>query len=308
MRVVVLGAGMQGTLYGARLALAGHAVTLIAPRHRAAQLREHGAVIENALTEKRDVVSLPVAEALGPDVQADLCLVTVRREQLAGSLPALKAATGIDRILFMVNHACGSSFLFDSLGRRRVILGFPGAAGSIEDGVDRYVEVAEQPTVIEASAPDVAALLKQAGFSVSLVRDMDSWLRRHAVFVTVVGGALYAAETDPRRLAADGDKVRDLILAVREGWKAMDRLGVGPAPMMLRVIFVWMPLWVSTVYWRRLLGSVRGEYYFARHTRRAAAEMAALAADIRALLGDTAAPRLWELYARIDAATIHPPG
>ena len=302
MRIVILGAGMQGTFYGARLALAGHAVTLIARGRRAAELRAQGAVIEDALTGKRQAISLPVSAALSSGMQAELCVVTVRREQLGGVLAELKAAPGLERILFMVNHASGSSFLFDALGRRRVILGFPGAAGSIEEGVDRYMEVAEQPTAIEATAPEVAAALREAGLRVSLVKDMDSWLRRHAVFVTAVGGALYAADTDARRLAADKAGIRDLILAVREGWEVLDEAGIAPAPMMLRAIFAWMPLWISVAYWGRLLGSPRGEYYFARHVRRAALEMDALAADVRPLLGDAAAPHLRHLYAHIEAA------
>ncbi len=302
MRVIVLGAGMQGTLYGVRLALAGHTVTLIAVGRRAAELRQHGAIIENALSGRRDALPLPVIEALTPDMQADLCLVTVRREQLEDVLPSLRAAPGIARTLFMVNHACGSSLLFGALGRSRVILGFPGAAGSIEDGVDRYVEVAEQATAIETSAPDIAAVLAGAGFHVAPVRDMDSWLRRHAVFVTAMAGALYAAGTDARRLAADGGAVRELILAVREGWHAMDGLGIAPAPTMLRMIFEWMPLWFATAYWRRLLRSARGEYYFARHTRKAPAEMRALTGDVRTLLSGARMPHLNRLYSAIDAA------
>lgn len=36
---------------------------------------------------------------------------------------------------------------------------FPGAAGTLENGVDRYIEGAEQPAVIQATAPDLAANL-----------------------------------------------------------------------------------------------------------------------------------------------------
>lgn len=139
---------------------------------RAAELRRRGAAIEHALSGERQIVPLPVAEALEADARADLCLVTVRREQLAQVLPPLRAARDVDRIVFLVNHACGSEFLFEAVGRHRTILAFPGAAGSIEDGIDRYVEVREQPTVIETQAQDVGEILRSAGFRVSFVRDM----------------------------------------------------------------------------------------------------------------------------------------
>ena len=293
---------MQGTLYGVRLAQAGHAVTLIARGHRAEELRRHGAIIEHVLTGRREAMQLSLAEALTADLHADLCLVTVRREQLESVIPALSGARGIGRAVFLVNHACGSASLFAALGRHRTVLGFPGAAGSIENGVDQYIEVAPQPTALEASAPDVAKLFRGAGFRVSLVRDMDSWLRRHAVFVTAVSGALYQVGTDAGRLASDRQQVRNLIVAIREGWAAMDRQSIAPAPIAIRAIFQWVPLPFAVRYWQRLLGSAQGEYYFARHTRHAAKEMAALAADVCALLPNEAMPRLRGLYAAVDRA------
>ena len=202
----------------------------------------------------------------------------------------------------MVNHACGSGLLLSALDRRRIVLGFPGAAGSIENGIDRYVEVAEQPTVIEATAPDVAAILRDAGFRVSSVRDMDSWLRRHAVFVTAVSGALYEVGGDAHRLSSDRARIQAFIVAIRDGWAAMDRCDVASAPLALRAIFQWVPLPFAVLYWKRLLASPRGEYYFARHTRHAPKEMAALAADVRGLVPIDASPQLQRLYAAIDRA------
>jgi hypothetical protein len=51
-----------------------------------------------------------------------------------------------------------------------------------------------------------------------------------------------------------------------------------------------------------LIGSQQGEYYFACHTRHAVSEMAALAAEVRALLPREAMPHLERLYTAIDKA------
>ena len=45
MRIMIVGAGVQGTLYGVRLARTGHCVTLIARGRRLEELRERGAAI-----------------------------------------------------------------------------------------------------------------------------------------------------------------------------------------------------------------------------------------------------------------------
>ena len=175
----------------------------------------------------------------------------VRREQIDEVVPDLRAALGIERIVFMVNHANGSDHLFDALGRGRVVLGFPSAAGSIERGVDVYVDIAEQPTSMESTAPDIAAVLRSAGFRVKSVSDMDSWLKRHAVFITAVAGALYDKQGDARLLSFDKNAVRTFILAVRDGWSALDGRSVDPAPHALRTILCWVPMPLAVRYWCR---------------------------------------------------------
>jgi len=267
MKIIVLGAGVQGTLYGVRLARRGHDVTFVARGSRATELRERGAAIREAFTERSDVINMPVIERFERNLVADIALITVRREQLDAVLPELAAASGIARFVFFVNHANGSASLFDALGRARVVLGFPGAAGALAGAVDRYVEVREQPTAIEATAPDLAAILRDADFRVELVPDMDSWLRRHAVFVTAIAGALSQVEADPQRLADNPHLVRAFIVGIREGWAALDRRNVAPASRSLRAIFCWVPLPLAVLYWRRLLRSPRGDLYFAAHTR-----------------------------------------
>lgn len=301
MRIVVFGAGMQGTLYGVRLAHVGHDVTLVARGRRAEQLRHNGAVIENAFTGARVVGRVAVVHALDPDTKADLCLVTVRREQLADAWENVSAARGLARVLIMVNHAGSVSSAFDARDRTWSVLGFPGAAGSIEGGIDQYVEIPQQPTVVDYSAPEIAVALRQAGFKVTLVADVGSWLSRHAVFITAIGGALCESGIDAKRLGGSSERIYAFIRAVREGWAAMDRRGIGSAPWALRAIFQWVPLRFAAAYWSRLLQSQRGEYYFARHIRHSVKELAALCADVRSLVPMEQLPALSRLHAAIAA-------
>ena len=85
LRIVVLGAGVQGTVFAVRLAMAGHQVTLVSRPGRAAELRGEGATIQNAETLQIRNEVLPVLEKLPPGFVADLCLVTVRRDQIEPS-------------------------------------------------------------------------------------------------------------------------------------------------------------------------------------------------------------------------------
>ena len=299
MTIVILGAGVQGTFYGIQFARSGHRVTLVARGRRAAELRAHGAAIRNVSTGHSDVMHLSVVERLEPGDSVDFCFVMVRREQIDSVLPGLKAATSIRRIIFMVNHANGSEGLFEGLGRDRVVLGFPSIAGSINNGVVEYIVVAEQPTVLESTALDVAGCIRSAGLRVKMVTDMDSWLKRHAVFVTAVGGALCRKDCDAGLLSHDRQLVRSLILAIREGWSALDQCDVAPADILLRSIFCWIPLPLAVTYWCRLFDSRRGEYYFARHMRNAIKEMVALVSDLQPVMSRYPAPHLLLLHRAI---------
>jgi 2-dehydropantoate 2-reductase len=300
LRIVVLGAGVQGTVFAVRLARAGHQVTLISRPERASELRRRGAEIQDAETLRTWTKVLPVLEKLPPDFAADVCLVTVRREQIETVLPILAEAISIPRVVFLANNEYGSGNLQAVLGRSRTVLAFPGIAGYREGALIRYVDIAQQPTVVENDAQDIVSLFRGAGFRVDRVRDMGAWLQRHAVFITAMAGALYESCGDARLLAQNSEAVTRVILGVRQGWAAEDRNGVGAAPLALRTMMCWVPLRLSAIYWRRLLASPRGDLYFARHARHAPAEMASLAADVRASLCENEAPELRRLLAFIE--------
>jgi 2-dehydropantoate 2-reductase len=301
LRIVVLGAGVQGTVFGVRLANAGHQVTLISRPERAIELRQGGATIQDLKTMRVCTKVLPILERLPPDFAADMCLVTVRREQIETVLPDLAGATSIPRVVFLTNHANGSDNLLTYPRPSRIVLAFPGIAGYREISIIRYLDIPQQHTVVEERAQDVVSLFREAGFPVDAVRDMDAWLQRHAVFITAIAGALYESDCDALHLAQNLEMIHRFIIAVREGWTAQDRKGMGPAPFALRAIMCWVPVRFSARYWSRLLASPYGEIYFARHTRYAPAEMVSLAKDVRSFLREGEAPRLQRLLGSIDA-------
>ncbi len=301
MKIVILGAGVQGTVFAVRLAAHDHQVTLVSRAGRATELNQQGASIRDTETMRITTRFLPVLDRLPADFAADMCLVTVRREQIESVLPDLARATAIPRMVFLGNYANVSGRLLTLIGRPRTVLAFPGVAGYRDGGIIQYCQIPQQRTAVEESAQDVAACFKQAGFRVDRVRDMNAWLQRHTVFITAIAGALYENGCDASRLARNHETLRRFIKAVREGWAALDCRAVGAAPLGLRTIMCWVPLPLSVRYWSRLL-IARGDLYFARHMRHAPAEMASLAEDVRSFLGDRKAPALRLLLGSIDAS------
>jgi 2-dehydropantoate 2-reductase len=135
MKILIYGAGVQGSLYGARLFEAGHDVTLLARGSRLADLRAQGIILEDRISKRRTVTRVPIVDQLSPYDKYDLAMVPVRREQIGDVLPALSAARDIRSVLFMHNHAGGSDQLIAAVGRERVLLGFAGASGSRQGDV-----------------------------------------------------------------------------------------------------------------------------------------------------------------------------
>jgi 2-dehydropantoate 2-reductase len=309
MRILIYGAGVQGSLYAAWLCEAGHAVTVLARGERLDALRAEGIILEEALTQKVTRVRVDVAVSLEPDAEFDLIVVAVRCDQIGSVLPPIGAARRVPVVMFLHNHAGGSLELLNAIGAERVVLGFPGAGGVRAGAVVRYVLIPQQPTTVgEPSGRCTARLrmlegvLRHAGFPTRCERHMDAWLNAHAVFVTAVAGAIYLAGGDTRALAADRDAVARLVRGVREGFSALVASKSGAPPANLRAIFQWAPEWVAVWYWRRYMAQPLAQYAFGGHVGAAPAEMDALAREVaRVVHGTTTTPTLDALWAAIAA-------
>jgi 2-dehydropantoate 2-reductase len=311
MNILVCGAGVIGSLYAARLKHAGHQVTLLARGSRLAEIQQHGLTIEDLLTGSRQTVAAEAVDQLSPTNPYDLAIVAVRYDQLPALLPTLAANTAIPKFLFLLNNPLCSEPLVEALGASRVLLGFPGAGGTLEAGVVRYAIIKEQPTTIGVSTPTsppstlqpIAQALQTAGFPTRIDTDMDAWLCAHAFFITSICGAIYRAGGDCAQLSRDRSLLNQMLEAIREGFRAVGQLGMPVHPFALKVLFLWMPRFVAFRYWANYLANPNAEYIFGRHARHASGELRALADACRLLLAKTSVPTpaLDQLLSAIDA-------
>jgi 2-dehydropantoate 2-reductase len=310
VNILIYGAGVIGTLYAARLREGGHRVTVLARGERLAGIRNFGLMLEDIVGGGRSTTHVDTTERLDPDDQFDVALITVRRDQLAGIMPALAANRWIPTMLFMLNNPVGSIALVQALGQDRVLLGFPGAGGMRDGQIIRYAMIAQQPTTLgEISGRRTARLRKLAdafrgaGFPTKISRHMDAWLKAHAFFVTAISGAIYLAGGDCHRLSEDNAILALMTKGVREGFATVRALGLTVTPFPLRVLFTWLPPAFAIHYWRRFFASAMADYVFGRHARTASQEMREMAGDCRTLMSKSGveAPALRRLYRAIDA-------
>jgi 2-dehydropantoate 2-reductase len=290
MRVLIVGAGVIGTVYGANLAAGGMTVSVLAHGSRAEEVARNGLVARDVLDDRRVHSQVGVV----PDASAhayDTVLVAVRRDQLASVLGDLvsKPFKGQPTLVMFGNNPAGRSAVPARLSPH-VRLGFPGVGGVMVDGVAEYVRIPQQPTALEAGddprVTELAGVLRCRGFSVQRVADMDGWLAYHAVFVACLAAALYRCDTDPVRLSGDRETLKLMCQSVTEGFSALRSLGVSGLPRNLATLHSPLLAWFAVRYWARTMRSRMGELCFAAHARHAEAEMRTLADDVVARLGD----------------------
>lgn len=312
MKILVIGAGVLGSLYAARLHAAGHDVSIMARGERLEQIRARGILLQEHGSELVSTVPIRTIEALDPQEAFDWVLVLVRRNQVAALLPVLAANLGTPNLLFMTNNAAGSGELKAALGRARVVLGFPGAGGERVGDVVRFLILGPrgQPTtlgeldgLVSPRLIQIGRVLREAGFPVAFSPNMDAWLKTHAALVVPIACALYLAGGDNYRLARTRDGLVLMLRAMREGLRVLDRLGIEIEPSHYRwVNRIPEPLLVAV--FQRVMATRSAELVMARHANAARDEMSFLTAEFMRLAraSSLATPALDWLTEYVDPA------
>jgi 2-dehydropantoate 2-reductase len=307
MRVLVIGAGVIGSVYAGHLAEAGHDVALVARGSRLNDLIRSGLTLRRSGWSGRPTVTF--IEQV-PATPRDLVIIAVRREQaMVAAAEASRAAAAT--VMLFGNFAGMTAELRAAVGTERALAGIPGVGGKIEaGGAVSYALITQQPTVVGTiggpgeSAEPVAATLRQAGLQTAVERDIEGWLASHAALVVPMAGAIRAAGGQADALAGRKDLLRLAVGATGAIYRAQRNRGRLVVNGNLRLLYLRMPAWFAVRYWSRALRGEFGELAFAAHTRHAWGEMAMLGSWLRSSIADdhAAAAALDQLMRLANAA------
>ncbi len=314
MRILIYGTGPLGSLFAARLQTAGHDILILARGQRLADLREHGIVLEDALTGERTTTRVTVVEQLAPDDAYDLVIVVMRKNQVAAILPVLAANLHTPDVLFLGNNVAGPDEYTGALGRERVLLGFGGAGGmragyamrviAEARGRKAIVTLGEVDGRITPRLHEIASTFEAAGFQVVLSPNINAWLKSHAAVISPIALALYMVGGDNYRLARTRDAIVLCIRALRESFRVLRACDIPITPPTLR-LYEWIPEPILVPLVQRLFNTRSAEIAIAGHAGAARDEMRQIADEFRALIHSAAVatPILDQLYAYLDPAT-----
>lgn len=145
----------------------------------------------------------------------------------------------------MVNNPLGYDEWVNALGQERVIPAFPGSGGKIENGIVFYEIVSRiiQPTTLgelkgnkSARIKQLKTILKNAGFKVSISKNMDSWQKTHVAMVGPLGDVIYFDGGNNYSVAKNDLAIRQINLALKENFNFLSSAGIGIVPFKLNII------------------------------------------------------------------------
>lgn len=274
MRVLVVGAGAIGSYVGARLALAGHDVTLLGRQRLLDAVAKGGLRLvepggEFAIGGCRAVAS--IAAAFESAAGFDLALFTVKTCDTQTAIDELRPhANNVDRFLSLQNGVSGEDRLADACGRDKIIAGTilnpvsirePGVVvlekrrggigiASLQVGESenqltnqQTSQLASQSASQQPVAESLAADLRRSGFTVRTYADYRA-MKWSKLLLNLIGNAVAAIlDLNTMQVFADKRAFAIEVAALREALRVARASGIGfvalpgyPVPLLVAAL------------------------------------------------------------------------
>ena len=273
MRILIYGAGVIGSLYGALLSAADLDVTFYARGRRLEILRKSGLRYRTKDGVKQ--ASINVTDTLAPTDRYDFVFLTVKENQLYTALKELKENVS-PTIVTMVNSLDSYDRWEAICGAGRILPAFPGAGGGFDGEV---LDAALTPRLIQPTtigqiddrANQLTALFRKARIPYTIVEDMHAWQICHLAMVVPIADT-YDEADDPKNAGKDRFLMRKTARSIRDNLKAVASRGVPITPKKLKLFRV-LPDSLVRVALGFTFRSRFGEVFMYRHSVKAPDEM-----------------------------------
>jgi 2-dehydropantoate 2-reductase len=294
IRILVIGAGVNGSAIASALFNAGMAVTVLARGDRYDQVRNEGIIIEDPFKNTRSIARVPVIKVLEPQDCYDFILVIVRKNQAADLLPVL-AQNKSPNIVFMGNNLTGPEAFVKILGKERVMMGSVYAAGKRDGNLIRAIVIksvavpfGEIDGKVTPRLKQLVAIFQQAGFKAKPSTTIVDGQATHGVGVALIGMLVVKHGGDVKDLARSRDDLLLFTKARREAHQVLRATGrqVDWSESVMGIV----PSFVQVMGLRALLNSRLGEVGLAWHVSQAPDEIQQMAMELQALVDQAGLP------------------
>ncbi|MFD3157329.1 ketopantoate reductase family protein [Haloimpatiens sp. FM7330] len=242
MKILIIGTGVIGSVYGWQLFESGNDVTHFVRKGKKQMIEKQGIHIrclDMRVGEKnhKEVLYKPkIVEDIYEDANYDLIIVPVKANQLSSILPIISKTNNNSDILILQNIWIENikeieSYLIES----KVFFGQPHIMGGGKDEDSIYCTIfgsKDAPTMlgqkdgkITHRLLKVAEVMNQAKLNPKVSKNMLTWLYTHyAESVGLLAGVMKAGSGE--KYVKQDDFIKLSILIVREGYKVCRAVGI----------------------------------------------------------------------------------
>lgn len=235
-KILILGAGVIGSIYAMKFIEAGLDVTIFARSNRFKSLKENGL----QYSEKGEVKSIKVnvIDKLENDDIYDFIFVTVHYDQSESALLALKDNQS-KNIVMMTNSSMGFSTWQNIVGDR-ILPAFPGFGGQIKDGIlyARFAPkfliatmVGEISGLETERIENLSKIFKTAKLPCTINKDMEAYLITHSISDIALLGGLYFENN-----ISDEKKAHKITTTLKTYLRAIQKAGVDINPPVFKIM------------------------------------------------------------------------
>ena len=277
MRILIYGAGVIGSTYAVYLSRSGCEVTVLARGHRLEALCQKGLLYRNGKAVLKAEVR--IMERLPSDDRYDYIFLTVRAGQVRHALEQLKDNIS-PTIVTMVNSLEDYSEWEDICGKGRILPAFPGAGGSIRDGI---LDAGLTPRLIQPTTfaeidgsrmkriDTLKRILTRAGIPCQIVPDMHAWQICHLAMVVPLADAYYMV-ADSKAVHRDKAVMRKTAQTLYDNFAQLKSRGDAISPPKLN-LFRLCPVGLMVRILPFVYNSAFGDRFMYQHAMKAKEEM-----------------------------------
>ena len=276
MRILVYGAGVIGSIYAVLMSEVGYGVTVLARGKRLTDLSNNG--LRYYKKGKVEIANITVIDRLEDSDKYDYIFLPVRTEQLKQALCELKSNKS-PNIVTMVNTLEKYEELEKICGVNRLIPAFPGAGGSIDNGI---LNASLTPKIIQPTTfgeiskrktdriAELAEIFRKSHIPYQIVSDMHNWQISHLRMVLPIADAYYMSSS-PETVYENKAIMKKTAKQMKDNFKILAKHKIlSPFKFYL---FMICPTWVFTIILSAVFKSKFGHKFMYEHSMNAPQEM-----------------------------------